>query len=56
MVSASRAAASAGRATGVPLMATTKFESSRSDAGRRRIVQATKPPDSRANEVNDVCL
>ena len=44
-VGSSSAAASAGRpATGVPLMATTRFESSRSDAGRRRIVRATTMP------------
>ena len=44
-VGASPAAASAGRpATSVLLMATTRFESSRSDAGRRRIVRATTMP------------
>ena len=44
-VGASSADASAGRpATGVLLMATTRFGSSRSDAGRRRIVRATTMP------------
>ena len=55
-VRASRAAASARRpATGVPLISTTRFESSRSDAGRRRIVRATEL-NSRANEVSVACL
>ena len=50
------AAASAGRpATGVPLMVTTRFESSRFDVGKRRIVRHNDA-HSRAKELCFACL